>query len=92
MFRFESLHDLQPISDAPEVKPNAHIPEDKLRKLVSDYVQGVLRTSSDTLGVDIEFQEGTRKQEIPRITDMHTIRKLPYDRNCSSNVILDDVM
>lgn len=76
MFRFESLHDLQPISDLPEVKPNAHIPEDKLRKLVSDYVQGILRTSADRLGVDIKFQERTRKEEIPRITDIHTIRKL----------------
>ena len=76
MFRFESLHDLQPIADSPEVKSNEHIPEDDLRKLVRDYVQGILRTSADMLGVDIKFQERTPREDIPRIIDMDTIRKL----------------
>jgi hypothetical protein len=78
VFRFESLHDLQPVSDSPEIKPNDHISEGELRTLVHDYVQGILCTSADVLGVQIKFQERTPREHIPRITDVKRIRKLPY--------------
>jgi hypothetical protein len=77
VFRFESLHDLQPVSDSPEPKPNCHIPQDELRVLVGNYVQGILRHSADVLGVEIKFQEKAPREQIQRITDVKRIRKLP---------------
>ena len=76
MFRFESLHDLQPVSDSPEIRPNDHIPEGEMRTLVNGYVQGILRQSADKLGVQMRFQERTPREQIPRITDVKRIRKL----------------
>jgi hypothetical protein len=76
VFRFESLHDLQRLSDSPEIKPNDHIPAGELRMLVKNYVQGIVRQSADVLGVDIKFQERTPREQIPRITDVKRIRKL----------------
>ncbi|XP_028399653.1 microtubule-associated protein futsch-like [Dendronephthya gigantea] len=76
VFRFKSHHDLQPISDSPELKPNSHIPEGEMRVLVKDYVQGVLQQSADVLGVDIKFQERLSREEIPRINDVKRIPEL----------------
>ena len=83
----DSFDDLQPASESSEVKPNDNIPEHDLRRLVGNYVRGILRQSADVLGVDIKFQERTPREQIPRISDIARIRKFDDAEMISEEIV-----